>query len=65
MERIVIVDNIQEVYTRKDGCCYYKAYNFMINPKPEKGFIGGFFDVLFKLKKGKKYKIIVKEINSN
>lgn len=51
-----------KVYPHKDCFCYYEANELFFVPEPKKGIIGGFFDELFDLKKGKTYEITVKEI---
>ena len=58
----VMVHGIEKVYPHKDCSCYYKAYSLHYLPEQDEGILGGFFDELFTLKKGKKYKITVEEI---
>lgn len=59
---LVKVTGKTKVYPHKEKCCYYEAYDLNIEPEPEEGIIGGFFDELFKLKKGKVYEINIKEV---
>lgn len=58
----IICDRAYKVYPHKDCTCYYEAYNLLYLPRQDEGIIGGFFDELIRLKKGKKYRITVKEI---
>ena len=60
----VKIESIDKLYPHKDKCCHFMGHSLTVLPAPKKDgeYPGGYFDELFPMKKGKKYRITVEEL---
>lgn len=59
---VVEVTGKRRLYPQKDLCCSFAGHSLEFYPARKSGFIGGFFDELFKLQVGSVYQVTVVKV---